>query len=347
MEKIISDLFDELHSNPEESEKEIKTKEIIKNFIKNNTDFEIFDLDGGFYCTYINKNNKKNILVRTDYDAVSNGETPRHLCGHDGHTAALCALLYKVYKNGCDNNVYFLFQGAEENGCGAKKCMDVFKNNIDEAYGVHNLPGFEFGKIYTSLDTFALASCGLGLVFEGKPSHAAYPENGISPCNALFKIVEYLNCHNVDGNMSTICGGNFGPRNFGTSAHNGEIYMTLRSTSFEKLKKFKNDIISLATKLAQNDGLELRCESDDVFPDVTNNSDCAKKILDLMDGVLLESPMRWSEDFGWYLKENKGAFMGVGAGNIPALHTKDYCYPKELIEITANKLFCLVSNKIE
>ena len=53
MEKLISDLFNKLHLYPEESEKEVKTKEIIKQFIKDNTDFKIYDLDCGFYCTYI------------------------------------------------------------------------------------------------------------------------------------------------------------------------------------------------------------------------------------------------------------------------------------------------------
>ena len=44
--------------------------------------------------------------------------------------------------------------------------------------------------------------------------------------------------------------------------------------------------------------------------------------------------MRWSEDFGHYLnnKYTKGAFIGIGAGNLPGLHTKDYEFPDNLLE---------------
>lgn len=42
--------------------------------------------------------------------------------------------------------------------------------------------------------------------------------------------------------------------------------------------------------------------------------------------------MRWSEDFGEYLKHCKGAFFGIGAGvDHPHLHTEDYEYPNKLL----------------
>ena len=255
----------------------------------------------------------------------------------------MCALAYLVYKNGCNNNVYFLFQGAEENGHGALKCMDLFnENRIDEIYGVHNLPGFEYGQVYTSMDTFALASTGMGLIFEGKPSHAAYPENGISPYMAVADMLKFLSSQNKNGNMCTVCGGGLGRRNFGVSSFIGDIYMTIRSTSDEKLNTLKNEIINYSNELAKRDNLVFRYEYDDSFPATINNSECANKIIDTMDGKLLDTPMRWSEDFGWYLKNNKGAFMGMGAGNIDALHTKNYCYPERLAIVTADKLYKLV-----
>ena len=43
--------------------------------------------------------------------------------------------------------------------------------------------------------------------------------------------------------------------------------------------------------------------------------------------------MRWSEDFGHYLRRCPGAFFGIGAGEgCPPLHTNDYQYPDELLE---------------
>ena len=46
----------------------------------------------------------------------------------------------------------------------------------------------------------------------------------------------------------------------------------------------------------------------------------------------MEEPMRWSEDFGHYLKKCHGAFFGIGAGeNHPPLHTENYEYPDALL----------------
>lgn len=47
----------------------------------------------------------------------------------------------------------------------------------------------------------------------------------------------------------------------------------------------------------------------------------------------LPEPMRWSEDFGYYLQDCAGAFFGLGAGeDTPALHTAGYEFPDALLE---------------
>ena len=46
----------------------------------------------------------------------------------------------------------------------------------------------------------------------------------------------------------------------------------------------------------------------------------------------LAEPMRWSEDFGWYLKDAPGMFFGVGSGtDAPGLHTEAYEFDDGLI----------------
>ena len=59
-----------------------------------------------------------------------------------------------------------------------------------------------------------------------------------------------------------------------------------------------------------------------------------EKVIKCCNGKLLKQPMRWSEDFGNYLnnKYSKGAFIGIGAGDCPDLHTRDYEYPDELLD---------------
>ena len=69
-----------------------------------------------------------------------------------------------------------------------------------------------------------------------------------------------------------------------------------------------------------------------------------QKLIECADRIGLQveklaEPMRWSEDFGWYLMRTKGAFFGIGDGeNYAQLHTKDYEFPDEIME-NAVRLF--------
>ena len=52
--------------------------------------------------------------------------------------------------------------------------------------------------------------------------------------------------------------------------------------------------------------------------------------------------MRWSEDFGYYLRECKGAFFGMGDGEeYPQLHTAEYGFPDEILTIAVELLFAI------
>ena len=93
--------------------------------------------------------------------------------------------------------------------------------------------------------------------------------------------------------------------------------------------------MQLAEDLAQDHGLGFAWEVQDVFPATENDPACAQKVLDLCGGQVLEVPMRWSEDFGHYLNHVPGAFFGIGAGiDHPPLHTENYEYPDDLLELT-------------
>ena len=55
-------------------------------------------------------------------------------------------------------------------------------------------------------------------------------------------------------------------------------------------------------------------------------------VLTACGGAGLEQPMRWSEDFGHYLRRCPGAFFGIGAGETcRPLHSTEYQYPRELL----------------
>ncbi len=346
MSKYIS-LRHRLHENAELSGNEKKTMEILKNFIASNSGCEIHDRDGWFYA--VKHGGSKKIAFRADMDALpipetqncpycSKNEGVSHRCGHDGHSAALAAFACE-----CDseNTVYFIFQPAEETGCGGERCAELLKEEgISEVYGFHNLPGLEKGEVYSRKGTFACASMGLELNFKGKKSHAAYPENGVNPAYAVSQVILALEGLKKDFKamtLITVVGVSVGSDAYGTSAGDGVIRLTIRGEIEDELAELKKRIIELCREKAA--GMEFSFDVKDPFPETRNDDGCVDKLFSVWPGgKWLDEPMRWSEDFGWYLKKAKGAFFGIGGGDCAPLHTEKYDFPDEILE-TAVEVF--------
>lgn len=348
----ITELRHELHNCAELSNMEVKTKAMLMDFLRTNTALELHPCGKGFYAAHRENNPvKPAIALRADYDALAKPDgTAAHLCGHDGHAAALCGAALMAEGKPLGRNVFFLFQPAEETGDGAAPCCELFdKEDVGEIYGAHNLPEWPFGKVITRAGTFACASRGVTLRFTGKPTHAAYPENGVSPALAVGRLlcaVPNLSDPALYGGMTlcTVIGVEMGEKAFGAAAEKAEVWLTLRGEHDEDLNKLFDGVLSLSEELAKEYGLAFAYEVQDVFPATENNPDCAHKLLALCEGAGLEVPMRWSEDFGHYLNVCKGAFFGIGAGeDYPPLHTEGYEYPDALLQPTMDAFWKLIS----
>lgn len=340
----IKTLRRELHALPEASGCEVETKKKIREFLTENTNLCVEDYNGGIIAYYKGEEDKFEsfsdmIAFRADFDAVSLPDgTTAHLCGHDGHTAALLGVAMRLEELKQKRGVLLIFQPAEETGAGAKEMVDLLDRfAVSEIYGCHNLPGFDFGKVYTSLDSFACASCGITFYISGSPAHAAYPESGKSPIRVVTKLLEAIAESQEDdcfeeGTFATLIGSIIGQKAFGTSAEKAEVWVTVRSRSEKEFKRIKEYLEYTVKRACEVDGLSYYIELQDEFPATVNDENCARKILEKCSGDLLKEPMRWSEDFGHFLNKRCGAFFGIGAGDCPDLHTKDYEYPDELLE---------------
>ena len=330
-----------LHNCAEISGKEEKTKALLMSFLKNYTTLELHPCGEGFYAAHREKYTIKPALaLRADYDALAMPDgSAKHLCGHDGHAAALCGAAMMAEGKTFGRNIFFLFQPAEETGAGAEPCCEIFqKETIDEIYGAHNLPGIPLGQVTTRPGTFACASRGVTLIFKGKPTHAAYPENGISPATAVGKLLCEIpalsSAEKYNGmTLCTVIGVEMGEKAFGAAAEKAEIWLTLRAEHDCDLVTLNNSILQFSETLAKEYQLDFSYETQDIFPATENTPENAEKILSLCSGTVLDVPMRWSEDFGHYLNHCKGAFFGIGAGEEhPPLHTEHYEYPDRLLQ---------------
>lgn len=348
----------------ERSGEERKTQSYLKQFIREHTGLSVVDRGGWFYARH-DEGASRTVVVRADHDAVPTPCGARHLCGHDGHSAALLglALLLEGKRLGC--NVILLFQPAEETGAGAADCCELFALeglNRENAcmIGAHNIPGEALGQLLFRRDSFACASCGVEICLRGTPTHAAYPENGVNPSEAVATLALLLprlaaqaakryNCMA----LATIVGMRCGERAFGVAASEGALWATLRAEQPSAFK-FLNLQTDLAAKtIAEAKGLELSMDRMDVFPATLNDAELQNRLEQAcrqvgMEYQYLDVPFRWSEDFGHYGAYVPTCFFGIGAGeHTPPLHTESYQYPDALTPISAELFYQLLTKLAE
>lgn len=351
LKKIVA-LRATLHKCAEVSGQEVVTKRTLMDFLRENTSLELYELPGGFYAAHREAGTQRGgIALRADYDALATPEGgAAHLCGHDGHAAALAGVALEIEGQTVGRDVFLLFQSAEETGAGAAGCCALFaRERVGEIYGAHNLPGFPLGQVVTRAGTFACASRGVTLRFLGKPAHAAFPETGISPAPAVGRLLaelETLGAAERYRGMTfcTVIGAQMGEKAFGAAAEDAELWLTLRGEHDADIEALHDGILACARALAGEYGLALSEETQDVFPATVNDALCASRVLRVCHGALLHDPMRWSEDFGHYLRQCRGAFFGVGAGEDHAqIHTALYEYPDALLAPTVEAFRQLIT----
>lgn len=348
-----------LHRNAETAGEEKVTNEILNEFIRNTKpDLHIESIGGyGLAALYKGTSRGQTILLRADIDALPIAEVNdfeyksqnagiAHKCGHDGHSTILSYLADYLGENRPKSgNVVLLFQPAEETGEGAARVLnDMQFESIkpDMVFGFHNLPGFNKNEIIIKDDVFAAASRGYIFRLTGKTSHAAEPENGISPAPALAEIIDKT--YNLvedssfnDLTLLTIIHARLGEIAFGTSPGYAEYMATLRAYENEDINKLNQMVRDICVDSAVKYRLSTSEELTEVFPATVNNRllvESVKRIA-VKSGFginEIEAPFKWSEDFGHFTAKYPGCYFGFGAGKeVSQLHNPDYDFPEDII----------------
>ena len=123
-----------LHALAELPGQERQTQAFIRDFLRRHSSLELVDCGTWLYARH-DEGAEKTLVVRADHDAVPTPCGPKHLCGHDGHTAALLGLALLLEGRRIGKNVILLFQPAEETGAGAEACCALFARE-----GLKNVP---------------------------------------------------------------------------------------------------------------------------------------------------------------------------------------------------------------
>jgi len=346
-----------LHACPELSGCEQITLRTIRNFLERHTSLEVVPMDGWLLARHIEGNDLPIIAFRGDIDAIPTPDGPEHGCGHDGHSAILCGLGLELEGVKTGKNIYLIFQPAEETGEGAEMIVrrwDGFRN-VQRIYGLHNIPGYRKGVLLTRDTCFACASSGMIVHIKGHPAHAAYPADGANPTEMLSRLtlsIPGMIDDILSGDerllMHTVVGLNIGGENFGVSPGEGRLCLTLRGHRQADIDALAGRIREFVQRACAEQNMEFAFEMRDVFPDTTCDPKTVAHARSVwtaagMPVITLAEPMRWSEDFGRYLKNVPGMFFGIGSGeDAPGLHTRDYEFDDTLIEPAVDAFTALV-----
>jgi amidohydrolase len=360
MNQEIIKLRQEIHKHPEVSNDEYNTSERIIKYVKKFNPDEIIKLEETGVAFAFNGNEKgKTVVFRSELDALpikeksdteytSVNDHIAHSCGHDGHMAILTGLIRKISENRPKKGrVVMLYQPAEEVGQGA---LDIVENpkfidiKPDYMFALHNVPGFEKHKIILKKGSFASASKGMTIKLTGKTAHAAEPQNGISPADAISEIIKKLHVIRDDKTLFknfvllTIIHIQLGEISYGTLPGHAELRVTLRAFENEDMEILTDKCEKIIREISKAEKLDCKISYSEAFPATVNNDDCvdiveqsAKHIgLDIQN---IDKPFRWSEDFGYFTEKYNACYFGLGSGkDQPQLHNPDFDFPDDIIE---------------
>ncbi|WP_282077460.1 amidohydrolase [Epibacterium ulvae] len=351
-----------LHKRPELSGEEVETAAAIVEALKPlNPDRVLKGLGGhGVAAVFDSGVEGPTVLFRAELDALpiqeisdnpwkSEIDGKGHLCGHDGHMTMLLALGRQIAREPvAKGRVVLMFQPAEEDGSGAKAVVaDPGYQEIaaDWAFAIHIEPGRPFGYVSTKTGLVNCASQGLKINLTGKTAHAADPEDGVSPAQAVAALVPALDGLGQGGRLDddfrlvTITHAQIGAPTFGVAPGEAVIYATLRTAQDSAMDQIDKDARALAMAEAEKHGLDVSFEVFDAFAASINDPEATEIAVGAMTAIDVESgdyglPMRASEDFGVFGWGAKAAMLCLGPGDdYAALHNPDYDFPDDLIPV--------------
>ena len=360
----LADFRRRLHASPELSGEERDTARAARAFLAESPpDAWIESLGGyGFAAIYEGAAAGPTLVFRAELDALPIDERScaphrsqfagkAHLCGHDGHMAALAALgrgFARVRPQ--RGRAVLLFQPAEETGAGAAAVIadpSFAALKPDFVFAWHNMPGLPLGQAALKAGPVACASRGLRATLTGKTAHASMPEFGVSPMRALTRLMPELTALGRGGpldlgySLVTVTHAEMGERAFGVAPGRAEIWATLRTLTDATMSALVDASEGLIRNTARAEGLRAEFAYADVFAHCENAASAVERIARALDaeGVVGSGegqPMRASEDFGRFRALAPSALFLIGAGERrPSLHNPDYDFPDELIAIAA------------
>lgn len=362
-----------LHQIPEVSGAEEKTAAMVAGYLRQHQPDQLLTGLGGhgIAAVYEGREDGPTVLIRCELDGLPIEELSDqpyrsahagrgHLCGHDGHMTMVAALAEDLSaQRPAEGRAVLLFQPAEETGKGAAAVIaDPAFQQIapDYAFSLHNLPGLPVGQVALCSGPANCASRGMRIRLTGKTSHAAAPQDGVSPAGAIAQLLPGLAALGRGGDLGpefalvTLTHARLGEATFGIAPGQAEVWATLRTVTDTRMEQLITAATGLVEQVCAAEGLAHSIEFDDVFDACANDPQAVELLRAAAANAghpmqMRDMPQRWSEDFGQFGKTAKTAMFWLGSGeHQPQLHNPDYDFPDAAIPVGAGIFLQTVRN---
>jgi hippurate hydrolase len=369
----------EIHAHPETAFEEHRTAEFVARRL---AEFGI-EVHRGLAGTGVvgtlkgNGGGSRAIGLRADMDALhihekngfghcSKHPGKMHACGHDGHTTMLLgAARYLAETRNFAGTVHFIFQPAEENEGGGRVMVEqgLFeKFPVEAVYGMHNMPGYDAGKICVRTGPMMAAYDIFEIAVRGRGAHGAMPHQGVDPVVTAAQIVTAL---------QTIASRNVNPLDSVvvsvTQVHGGDTWNvipdevvlrgTTRSFQPEVQKSIEPSIRRIAEGVARAHGAEIAGFKYEMrYPPTVNTAAeteiaarAAAAVVGADNLVRDPVPVMGAEDFAFMLQARPGSYVWIGNGPTAGgclLHNPHYDFNDEILPVGASYWATLVEQTL-
>jgi len=348
----IIELRHKLHTIPEISFREVKTAELIRNFLsKTSVELSPPLLKTDTIALLKGGSEGKCIAFRSDIDALpitdksglpwfSKHRGFHHACGHDGHMAIVCGtvLVLDSLADMLSGSVRFIFQPAEEEGLGGEKLagMGVMEGppKADAVFALHGWPGYPLGVAAGKEGVLMAGADQFTVRVEGPGGHGAMPQLTADTITAAAEIITKLpsivsrKVAAQDAavvSVGSVHGGN---------ARNAIPDVVVIEGTVRYLREsvkacIKNSMEEIIAGCAQVYGAEYEFQYIDGYIPLENDPEMiefartiVRKYIGRDNWLELRDPSMGSEDFAYFLRETPGALIWLGLGEeSPGLHT--------------------------
>ena len=345
--KTLQNIRRTIHQNPELSNKEFKTAELVEKILKEQ-EIKTYRLCktgvvGILEGTKETKKKTKVIALRADLDALpiqeknnhsykSKNPGVMHACGHDGNTTILlgAAMILAKQKEQFAGKIQFTFQLDEETAGGSKKMIKegvLSTNKVDCILGAHVSPWLQTGKIALRYGAMMAGVDKFVIEIKGLLGHGAYPHLSKDPIVAASEFIMSLQTipsriiNPVEPVVVTV-GKIEGGQQYNIIADKVTIVGTVRTFNVKTRELIKKEMIKRLQGICKSYSMTYTLDYQ-IFNSPLINTDSvvdlcyesAKQVYGTKNIELLKNPSMGGEDFSEYLKEVKGAFVYVGTAS--------------------------------